>query len=147
MKLKNLMNVMFGVVVTMGLTITAYALQGVSDDEVVFGTHTALSGPVAGWGISITQAIRMRFDEANAAGGIHGRKIKYVVEDSQYRVPIAVQKGNKLINRDKAFGLIASIGTPHNLAVYKMQMPKKVLSLFPYSLARQVVEKAHPLQY
>ena len=93
-------------------------------NQIVVGTHTALSGPVAGWGIDATNGVRMRFDEANEAGGIYGRKIKYIVEDSQYRVPIAVQKANKLVNRDKVFFLIASIGTPMNNAIFPMLKKK-----------------------
>jgi branched-chain amino acid transport system substrate-binding protein len=36
----------------------------------------------------------MAFDEANANGGINGRRIKYIVEDMQYQVPRAVQAAN-----------------------------------------------------
>ena len=38
--------------------------QGVSATEIVIGTHTALTGPVAPWGIGSTNGIRLRFDEA-----------------------------------------------------------------------------------
>ena len=55
--------------------------QGVSDSEIVLGTHTDLSGPVAIWGVGSINGARMRFEEANEAGGIHGRQIKFVVED------------------------------------------------------------------
>jgi len=34
--------------------------------------------------------VRLAFDEANAAGGVNGRKIHYIAEDSQYQVPRAV---------------------------------------------------------
>ena len=47
----------------------------------------------------------MRFDEVNEAGGINGRKIKLIIEDTQYQVPHAVQACNKLINRDKRLRL------------------------------------------
>jgi branched-chain amino acid transport system substrate-binding protein len=120
--------------------------QGVSKDEIVVGTHTALSGPVAGWGIDATNGIRMRFDEVNEAGGIHGRKIKYIAEDSQYQVPIAVQKANKLVNRDKVFFLIGSIGTPMNNAIFPMLEKKNVPNLFPYTAARSMYEPFHKLK-
>ena len=121
--------------------------RGVTKDQIVVGTHTALSGPVAGWGIDATNGVRMRFDEANEAGGIYGRKIKYIVEDSQYRVPIAVQKANKLVNRDKVFFLIASIGTPMNNAVFPMLEKKDVPNLFPYTAARSMYAPHHKLKF
>ena len=121
--------------------------RGVTKNQIVVGTHTALSGPVAGWGIDATNGVRMRFDEANETGGIYGRKIKYIVEDSQYRVPIAVQKANKLVNRDKAFFLIASIGTPMNNAIFPMLEKKNVPNLFPFTAARSMYEPHNKLKF
>ena len=40
------------------------------------GTYTDLSGPLAVWGVPSVNGMRMRIDEANAAGGVHGRKIE-----------------------------------------------------------------------
>src|SRR5215470_19938452 len=79
--------------------------RGVTATEVVLGTHSDLSGPAATYGVSATNAIKMRFDEVNEKGGIHGRKIRYIVEDTQYQVPRAVQAGAKLINRDHIFAM------------------------------------------
>lgn len=132
----------------LGMAVAAHAgTRGVTKDEIVVGTHTALSGPVAGWGIDATNGIRMRFDEVNAAGGIHGRKIKYIAEDSQYSMPIAIQKANKLVNRDKVFFLIASIGTPMNNAIFPMLEKKNVPNLFPYTAARSMYEPHHKLKF
>ena len=133
-------------IVSLAVAVQAGA-QGVTKDEIVVGTHTALSGPVAGWGIDATNGIRMRFDEVNAAGGIHGRQIKYIAEDSQYQMPIAVQKANKLVNRDKVFFLIASIGTPMNNAIFPMLEKKNVPNLFPYTAARSMYEPLNRLKF
>src|SRR5262249_44449335 len=86
--------------------------RGVPSNEIVLGMHTALWGPAATYGVSSSNAVKMRFDEVNASGGIHGRKIKLIVEDTQYQVPRAVQAGTKLINRDHIFAMVAGVGTP-----------------------------------
>ncbi|MBN8903000.1 MAG: ABC transporter substrate-binding protein, partial [Rhodospirillales bacterium] len=91
--------------------------RGVTDNEIVIGTYTDLSGVTAMWGLNNSNAYRMVFEEANAKGGIDGRKIKYIVEDNQYQVPRSVQAANKLINRDGVFILVANGGTPMNNAV------------------------------
>ena len=148
MKGKYLLKLLLSVAMVFGMiAVVQAATRGVKKNEIVVGTHTALSGPLAGRGTDAVQAVRMRFDELNAKGGVHGRKIKYVAEDSQYRVPIAVQKANKLINRDKAFFLLASIGTPHNNAVFKMLEKKNVPNLFPYTAARSMYEPHHKLKF
>ncbi len=148
MKRKHFLSLLLSGAMLFGLIQSAQAeTRGVTDDEIVVGTHTALSGPVAAWGIDASNGIRMRFDEANEAGGINGRKIKYIVEDSEYRVPIAVQKANKLVNRDKVFFLIGSIGTPMNNAVFPLLEEKDVPNLFPYSAARSMGEPHHKLKF
>ena len=81
--------------------------RGVTPTEIVLGMHTDLSGPAATYGVSSSNAVKMRFDEVNEKGGIHGRKIRLVVEDTQYQVPRAVQAGAKLIQRDKIFAKVS----------------------------------------
>jgi branched-chain amino acid transport system substrate-binding protein len=121
--------------------------RGVSKTEIVLGMHTDLSGPAATYGVSSSNAVRMRFDEINAAGGVHGRKIRLVVEDTQYQVPRAVQAGTKLINRDRIFAMVAPLGTPMNNALFKDQFEAGVPNLFPLSAARSMYEPFHRLKF
>lgn len=148
MRSRKLLKMFLCVVILLVMVVAVQAeTRGVTKNQIVVGTHTALSGPVASWGIDATNGVRMRFDEANEAGGIYGRKIKYIVEDSQYRVPIAVQKANKLVNRDKVFFLIASIGTPMNNAIFPMLEKKGVPNLFPFTAARSMYEPFSKLKF
>jgi len=121
--------------------------RGVSDTEIVLGVSTDLSGATAIWGVGSTNALRMRFDEVNASGGIHGRQIRYVVEDTSYQVPKAISAANKLINRDNVFAMLLSVGTPLNNAVMPLQFEANVPNLFPISGGRQMVEPFHPLKF
>jgi branched-chain amino acid transport system substrate-binding protein len=144
-------------VLTMGVLLGAVALaaaaagqtetRGVTKSEIVLGMHTDLSGPAATYGVSSSNAVKMRFDEVNAAGGIHGRKIRLVVEDTQYQVPRAVQAGNKLISRDRIFAMVAGLGTPMNNALFKDQFEAGVPNLFPLSAARSMFEPFHKLKF
>ena len=56
--------------------------------------------------------MRMRVDEINEEGGINGRKIKLVVEDYGYDPKKAVLAPQKMIERDKTFAVLGTIGTP-----------------------------------
>ena len=86
----------------------------------------------------------MAFDDANAAGGINGRKIKYIVEDMQYQVPRAVQAANKLINRDNVFVMVSNGGTPMNNATMPEQIAKGVPNIFPLTGGTVDVPAAQP---
>jgi len=121
--------------------------RGVTRTEIVLGMHTDLSGPAATYGVSSSNAVKMRFDEANDKGGIHGRKIRLVVEDTQYQVPRAVQAGTKLVTRDRIFAMVAGLGTPMNNALFKDQLDAGVPNLFPLSAARSMFEPFHKLKF
>lgn len=121
--------------------------RGVTDTEIVLGVSTDLSGPTAIWGVGATNAARMRFDEANSKGGVHGRQIRYVVEDTSYQVPKAISAANKLIHRDNVLAMVLSVGTPLNNAVMPIQFAENVPNLFPISGGRQMVEPFHRLKF
>src|SRR3954447_9908093 len=127
--------------------IAADSVRGVTDKEIVIGTYTDLSGVTAMWGVNNTNAWRMVFDEANAEGGINGRKIKYIVEDSQYQIPRSVQAANKLVNRDGVFIMVANGGTPMNNATMPDQLAKGVPNIFPLTSARSMYEPLHHLKF
>src|SRR5690242_10547381 len=114
--------------------------RGVTATEVTFGMPTDLSGPAATYGVSSSNGVKMRFEEANEQGGINGRKLKVIVEDQGYQVPKAVQACNKLINRDKVFAFVGPLGTPMNNACFKDQFAAGVPNLFPLSAARSMYE-------
>jgi branched-chain amino acid transport system substrate-binding protein len=130
-----------------GVAMAQKETRGVTAGEIVLGMHTDLSGVAATYGVSSSNAVRMRFDEANEKGGIHGRKIRLVVEDTQYQVPRAVQAGTKLINRDRIFAMVAPLGTPMNNALFKDQLESGVPNLFPLSAARSMYEPFHRLKF
>jgi len=121
--------------------------RGVTKTEIVLGMHTDLSGPAATYGVSSSNAVKMRFDDVNEKGGIQGRKIRLIVEDTQYQVPRAVQAGAKLINRDHIFAMVAGLGTPMNNALFKDQFDAGVPNLFPLSAARSMYEPFHKLKF
>ncbi len=130
-----------------GATQAADPVRGVTDTEIVVGTYTDLSGVAVGWGVNNSNAYRMAFDEINAKGGIHGRKIKYIVEDNQYQIPRSIQAANKLINRDNVFFMISNAGTPMNNAVMPDQLAKNVPNFFPLTSARSMYDPFHRLKF
>src|SRR5690242_10243980 len=133
--------------ITAAAANAAEPVRGVTDTEILIGTVTDLSGVTAIQGVNNANAIRLMFDEANEKGGINGRKIRYIVEDSQYQVPRAVQATNKLINNDGVFMTIENGGTPMNNAIFPMAIEKNMLNLLPLSAARSMFEPFHKLKF
>jgi branched-chain amino acid transport system substrate-binding protein len=125
----------------------AAATRGVSDTEIVIGTMADLSGVTAVQGVNNANAIRLAFEEVNEQGGIHGRKIRWIVEDMEYIVPKAVQAMNKLLNRDNIFIAVSNGGTPHNDAVLPSMLEKNVPNVFPVTCARSMYEPFNRLKF
>ena len=95
------------------------AASDIVGDEIVVGTVSDLSGPIALLGVPVRDGMLMRFDEANAAGGVHGRRIRLVVEDAGYDPKRGVLAARKLVQRDNAFAFIANMGTPVVMATMR----------------------------
>ena len=105
---------------------------GVSDREIVLGTHLDLSGPVAAGMPSLRNGMQMRLDEANDAGGVNGRKFRLVVEDNGFQPQMAVRAVDKLIRQDEVFAIVNPFGSGTNAAVVKRAVDEGVIYFSPW---------------
>jgi len=95
-----------------GATFHASAQQqGVSDTEIVIGDILPLTGPPALLGVAHNLGVKAAVAEANAAGGINGRKLRLISEDDGYVPSRTIQGVRKLINSDKIFAFTSISGT------------------------------------
>ncbi|MGI4952411.1 MAG: ABC transporter substrate-binding protein [Janthinobacterium lividum] len=83
----------------------ARAETGVTDDEIRIGLFGALSGPLAVNSVDAVNAAKAWYADVNARGGVHGRKIRLVVEDEKCSPAEANAVARKLITVDKVFAL------------------------------------------
>lgn len=134
-------------VLALSATAALAQSQGVSKDTIVLGSIQDLSGPLAGFGKQDRLGMMLRVDEINEQGGVNGRKIKLLVEDSGYDPKKAVLAAQKLVNQDKIFAMVAHIGTAQNLAAMPVQFDKNVINFFPVTAAREMYEPFHRLKY
>jgi len=121
--------------------------QGVSKGEIVIGSMQDLSGPLVGFSKQLVNGMNMRVDEINASGGINGRKLKLVVEDHGYDPKKAVLATQKLVQKDKIFAMVGTIGTATSMASMPLLFEKNIPHLFPLTAAREMYEPLHKLKY
>jgi branched-chain amino acid transport system substrate-binding protein len=100
---------------TLGFTAHA-ADPGITDSEIRIGQFAAQTGPAAELGKRMQIGIQAHFAAVNAAGGISGRQLKLVSRDDGYEPEKAAAAAKALIEEDKVFALIGSVGTPTTLA-------------------------------
>ncbi|WP_096664248.1 ABC transporter substrate-binding protein [Polaromonas sp. AET17H-212] len=126
---------------------SSMAQQGVSKTEIVIGTIQDLSGPLAGYGKQARNGMQLRVNEINEQGGVHGRKLKLLTEDSGYDPKKAVLAAQKLVNQDKIFIMAGHLGTAQNNAAMPVQFEKNVINFMPLTAAREMYEPTHRLKY
>lgn len=108
----------FGIVLTsLVVSTSAQAETGVSADAVTFAQIAALDGPAAQLGLGMQAGILAAFAEANANGGVHGRQLVLESRDDGYEPDRSIAHINAMIDEDKYFSLIGSVGTPTNLVL------------------------------
>ncbi|GAA3846923.1 ABC transporter substrate-binding protein [[Pseudomonas] carboxydohydrogena] len=96
---------------------TAHAEDGVSTDKIVLGQAAALTGPAAALGQGMKLGLEAAFAEANKGGGIKGRKLELKSIDDGYEPTRSIGVVKKLLEEDKVFAIIGTVGTPTAAAI------------------------------
>ena len=125
---------------------SAQSTPGVTKNEIVIGSILDLSGPIAYGGKQVRNGMQMRLDEANANGGVNGRKIKLLVEDSAYDPKRSVLVAQKLVTGEHVFAIVGHMGTANNIAVMPMQFQNNVINFMPMTGTRAVFDPPERLK-
>ena len=89
-----------------------FVVKSLADDPVKIGLDNPLTGTFAALGKNELIGAQLALDQINANNGILGRKVDLLVEDSTSGdTATAVQKADKLIDRDKVDFLIGNINS------------------------------------
>lgn len=86
--------------------------QGVTKTEILVGNTAATSGGYAQIGVPFNDAMLAVFKEINDAGGIDGRKIKFITYNDEFDASKGITYTEKLVEEDKIFALVGHFGTP-----------------------------------
>jgi branched-chain amino acid transport system substrate-binding protein len=140
-------HILAAIALATGATLAVAQSQGVTKEEILLGSIQDLSGPISGYGKAVRQGMLLRVDEINEQGGIHGRKLKLIVEDSAYDPKKAVLGAQKLVNQDKIFAMVGTLGTPVNQAAMPVQFEKSVPNWYPVAAAREMYEPLNRIKF
>jgi branched-chain amino acid transport system substrate-binding protein len=109
-----------------------FVLRARAADAVKIGLDNPLTGPLAALGKNELIGCQMALDEINAKGGVLGRPVELVVEDSTSGdAGVAVQKARKLIDSDKIRFLLGNTNSALSLAMAQVSNEKGILHIVP----------------
>ena len=114
--------------------------QPTESEEIKIGAILPLTGEAAKYGEDAKLGIDLAVEEINAAGGIKGKKIQVVYEDSQAAPSQGVAAIQKLVTVDKVPVIIGAMASSVTLAIAPIAEENKVVLLSPASTAPQITE-------
>jgi ABC-type branched-subunit amino acid transport system substrate-binding protein len=103
-------------------------VSGTSD--IVLGMQLPQTGPASPGYNKIDDAMRGYFDYVNSKGGIGGKKIRLEVKDDGYKAGLTISTASSLINKEKVFAFVGSVGTQTHIAVIKDINRRKIPDVF-----------------
>ena len=119
-------------------TVGTTAAPGVTAGSIKIGGTFPLTGAASLYG-TIPAAMRAYFSYVNATKGpdgkrgVFGRQINWVYYDDVYNPANSVQLTRRLVQQDRVFAVVGSLGTEVNLAIRPYLNAAKVPQLFPAS--------------
>ncbi len=110
----------------MALPASAQKVRGVTDTEIVVGQTGPQTGPAALWG-AVGRGTGLFFKGINDEGGIHGRKIKYILRDDGYQPAKTKAIATEFVEQDGIFATVGCIGVGPGMAVKDYYTENKVV--------------------
>jgi branched-chain amino acid transport system substrate-binding protein len=109
-----------------------FVITARAEDVVKIGLDNPLTGTFAAVGKNELIGCQLAVEQINAKGGILGRKVELLVEDSTSGdAGTAVQKARKLIDRDKVNFLLGNVNSALALAMAQVSNEKGVFHVVP----------------
>jgi branched-chain amino acid transport system substrate-binding protein len=137
-------------VAALALSLTGSALAadpGLDNSRILLGQSAPFTGPAAQLGVQYNLGAEVYFDEVNAAGGVHGRKIKLVTADDRYEADAAAANTTKLLDEDKVFALFGYVGTPTSVAAMPIVLKERVPFFAPFTGAEVLRNPSTPVNH
>src|SRR5580658_6407403 len=121
-----------GLVLAGAQIVAPFLVRSHAADAERIGLDNPLTGPYAALGKNEQIGCQMALEAINAKGGILGRPVELVVEDSTSGdAGVAVQKARKLIDGDKVDFVLGNVNSALSLAMAEVSSEKGILHIVP----------------
>jgi branched-chain amino acid transport system substrate-binding protein len=109
-------------------------------DVILLGEVGSLTGSEAAFGISTRNGVELALEEANAAGGINGKKVAVRVYDDQSKPEEAASATKRLLTQDKVVAILGEVASSNSLAMAPIAQEAHVPMVSPSSTNPKVTE-------
>ncbi len=124
----------------------AQVIAGVTETEVTLGMASPLTGASKELGRQMRIGVDLAFEQANAAGGVNGRKVKLLALDDGYEPTRTQEVMRELAEQRAVFGFVGNVGTPTAAVAVPYALERKMLFFGPFTGA-SLLRKEPPDRY
>ena len=130
----------FPVIVVAALAGLTFAPSLSAQEPIKIGQFASITGKEASLGQSSNNGTMMAIDDLNAAGGVLGRPLLLVTEDTQSKPGETATVVKKLISRDKVIALLGEVASSRSLEAAPIAQAAKIPMISPASTNPKVTE-------
>src|SRR5947209_13373876 len=109
-----------------------------ADEKVRVGAFMSLTGDTAQYGISAYNGIRMAVEEANGTGGVAGRRVELIAQDTRSDPRETESVVRRLAEESRVHALVDEIVSSRSLAAARIAQGERVPMLTPSSTSPEV---------
>ncbi len=119
---------------------TDAAAPAAESSEILIGEVLSMTGAEATFGSSTSNGTKLAVEEANAAGGVKGKKIRVITLDNQGKPEEAAIAVTKLITQNKVQVILGEVASSRSLAMAPIAQNYKIPMVSPSSTNPKVTE-------
>jgi ABC-type branched-subunit amino acid transport system substrate-binding protein len=127
MKIKKLLNSIAIFSIAFALIFCLTSCKKKEPETIKIGAILSLTGDAASYGDMMKKGMDIAVEEINAQGGINGKKLKIIYEDSRFQPKMAISAFRKLVDIDKVKVITGITGSKNALAVVPEAINRKIV--------------------
>jgi branched-chain amino acid transport system substrate-binding protein len=137
--MRNRCATLFGIGIVLAIFLAGCSGGG-SGGTVKVGEYASLTGKEATFGTSSHEGTLMAIEEINATGGLLGKKLELLTEDTQSKAGEPATVVNKLIARDNVIAVLGEVASTLSREAAPICQTNKVPMISPSSTNPKVTE-------
>lgn len=115
----------------------------IGSNHVAIGMSVPLTGPLGIAGKEHVNTLTAALAQINRFGGIHGRELRMVVMEDEFKVPRTVANATKMIEDSSVVAMLSQFGTGNVAAIQPLTEKAGVVMLGPLTGADQLRKPEH----
>src|SRR5262245_3890983 len=114
--------------------------ENLGPNPIKVGEYASLTGKEATFGQSSHEGTLLAVEEINAAGGVLGKQLRLLTEDTQSKAGEPATVVNKLISRDGVVAVLGEVASSRSLEAAPICQANKIPMVSPSSTNPKVTE-------